>query len=305
MSKEKILVIKLSALGDFILSFASFAAIRAQHPAAKITLLTTAPFADLARRSGWFDTVQLDPRPRWYEFCKWLALREKIHAGHYTRVYDLQVNDRTALYHRLFFGGGNTVWSGGAAFRHGDPAHAKTHAFDLRRAQLQQAGIADTPPPDLEWLEGNIAQFHVPDNFVLICAGAAPTRPKKRWPPTAYAALCRHLLQYKLRPVLLGTGHETAINAQIAQLAPGAIDLTGQTNLFDIAALARRAKGAIGNDTGPMHLIAACGCPTLSLFSSDSAPARSRPIGARAEYLYAANLDNLMPDTVIQKLQLR
>ncbi len=305
MSKEKILVIKLSALGDFILSFAAFAAIRAHHSNARITLLTTAPYAELARRSGWFDMVQLDPRPHWYEFGTWLALRQKLHNGNYSQVYDLQVNNRTELYRRLFFWGGETTWSGGAAFRHGDPAHDTTHAYDLRRAQLRQAGVADIQLPDLTWLAGEIARLHVPHNFVLICAGAAPTRPQKRWPPASYAMLCRHLLQYKLRPVLLGTSHEAAINADIAKLVPSVIDLTGQTSLFDIAALARHAKGAIGNDTGPMHLIAACGCPTLSLFSSDSAPARSRPIGPRTEFIAVSNLANLAPDTVIQKLQLR
>ena len=50
----RILVIRLGALGDFVQSFGPFSAIRAHHPEARITLLTTAPFADLARRShGW------------------------------------------------------------------------------------------------------------------------------------------------------------------------------------------------------------------------------------------------------------
>ena len=55
---EKVLVIKLSALGDFVLAFPAFERIRAAHPRAKITLLTTAPFeGDVykrqALRRGW------------------------------------------------------------------------------------------------------------------------------------------------------------------------------------------------------------------------------------------------------------
>ena len=55
----RILIIKLGALGDFAQAFGPFAAIRAHHPAAEITLLTTPPFAPLARHSvtGWARTA--------------------------------------------------------------------------------------------------------------------------------------------------------------------------------------------------------------------------------------------------------
>ncbi len=51
---SRILVIRLGALGDFVQSFGPFAAIRAHHPDANVTLLTTAPFAELARQAPWF-----------------------------------------------------------------------------------------------------------------------------------------------------------------------------------------------------------------------------------------------------------
>ena len=53
----KILVIKHGALGDFVLSMGPFAAIRVHHAQAQIALLTTAPFAELARRSGYFGRI--------------------------------------------------------------------------------------------------------------------------------------------------------------------------------------------------------------------------------------------------------
>ena len=52
-SAGPILVIRLGALGDFVLSMGPFAAIRAHHPDARIILLTTAPYAELARASGY------------------------------------------------------------------------------------------------------------------------------------------------------------------------------------------------------------------------------------------------------------
>ena len=49
---KRILIIKLGALGNVILSLNAFAAIRAHHPAAGISLLTTAPYADWLRRGA-------------------------------------------------------------------------------------------------------------------------------------------------------------------------------------------------------------------------------------------------------------
>ena len=62
MIKQKgpLLVIKLGALGDFVLATGPFAAIRAAHPNEVLVLLTTAPFAEFARASGYFDEVWID-----------------------------------------------------------------------------------------------------------------------------------------------------------------------------------------------------------------------------------------------------
>ena len=68
---QRILVIKLSALGDFVLSIASFQAIRAHHPNATITLLTTAPYRRLAKKSGCFDDI-------WLDDAEWEVLRENV-----------------------------------------------------------------------------------------------------------------------------------------------------------------------------------------------------------------------------------
>src|SRR5690349_18001147 len=100
-----ILVIKLSALGDFIMSFAAFAAIRHAHPGAKITLLTTKSFVSMAEKSGWFDEIIVDTRPSILDIPGWLKLRTQLRAGNFTRVYDLQTNDRTSFCFRLFFPG--------------------------------------------------------------------------------------------------------------------------------------------------------------------------------------------------------
>src|SRR5215471_14975786 len=67
-TRENILVIKHGALGDFVQAMGAAAAIRAHHQGAEITLLTTAPFADLARSSPYFDQVWIDERPGRFDF---------------------------------------------------------------------------------------------------------------------------------------------------------------------------------------------------------------------------------------------
>ena len=62
--------------------------------------------------------------------------------------------------------------------------------------------------------------------------------------------------------------------------------------------LARRARFALGNDTGPMHLIAACGCPSVVLFSATSDPARTAPTGAHVTVLRCPLLADLSAEDV-------
>ena len=149
MSKQ-VLVIKLGALGDFVLAFGPFAAIRAHHPADRITLLTTAPFADLARRSPWFDWVEVDPRPAWWDLRGIAALRQQLRG--YDLVYDLQTSGRSSQYFRL---AGRPAWSGiarGASLPHSNPDRDRMHTVERQREQLSAAGITDCPLPDVSWL---------------------------------------------------------------------------------------------------------------------------------------------------------
>jgi ADP-heptose:LPS heptosyltransferase len=83
---------------------------------------------------------------------------------------------------------------------------------------------------------------------------------------------------------------------------PSAVNLIGQTNLGDIADLARKARFAIGNDTGPMHLIAAAGCKTITLFSDDSDPALCAPVGQWTRVLRRPHLTDLPVEDVLQSL---
>ena len=78
---QKILVIKLGALGDFVLALAAMKKIRQAHPKAHISLLTTPPFEGLAKASPYFNAVFTDGRP--VGFSAWMALRRRLRAAAY------------------------------------------------------------------------------------------------------------------------------------------------------------------------------------------------------------------------------
>ena len=273
---KRILVIRLGALGDFFLSLAPFAAIRAHHPADEITLLTGAPFAPLARRAPWFDQVEVDARPAAWDLAGLIRLRRQLRGFDF--VYDLQTSARSSWYFLL---AGRPPWSGiarGCSHPHANPRRDGMHTLERQAEQLRMAGIAAFPPPDLAWL-ARPPPIALPRPSVLLVPGSAPTRPRKRWPAERYAALAARLAARGMTPVVVGSAAEAPLAAPIRSACPTAIDLAGRTTIEDLPVLALSAALAVGNDTGPMHVFAAMGCRSVVLFSSASDPALTAPRG--------------------------
>ena len=99
-------------------------------------------------------------------------------------------------------------------------------------------------------------------------------------------------------PVLIGGEAEKDILAALHSAVPSSINLCGKTALADLPHLARNAACAVGNDTGPMHLIAPTGCPAIVLFSDSSNPVRHAPLGDNVVTIQKNNLDFLSVDDV-------
>ncbi|PCJ56655.1 MAG: ADP-heptose--LPS heptosyltransferase [Rhodospirillaceae bacterium] len=302
-----VLVIKLGALGDFLQALGPFAAIRRHHPNAAITLLTTAPYAEMAERCGYFDQIWLDDRPKFLQIRAWTHLRNRLRSEGFARVYDLQTSDRSGFYFRLFFPGPYPQWSGiasRASHPHANPRRNFQHSIERQAEQLHMAGIPDVPAANIDWMTADVSQLQPPSPYALLVPGGAPHRPEKRWPASHYGELAQQLVGRGITPVLLGTRAEAETLSTIQNAAPEAVNLMGATNLFEIAALARHAVAAIGNDTGPMHLIAITGTLSVVLFSQASNPALCAPRGRRVTILREPALATLTPDAVLDALHL-
>ena len=313
----KILVIKLAALGDVVLAFSAMKRIRIAHPDAEITLLTTPPYAGLAEASGLFDHVQTDGRPR--KVRDLVVMLARLRRSRFDLVYDLQTSSRSsryfhALWPRL------PRWSGiarGCALPHGNPERVRMHTLERQADQLKAAGIwpdaptapGTAPPPDLGFMLRSDAPHLSPGHFglappyALLVPGASPHRPEKRWPAAHYAALARALISDGLTVAVLGAGAEADLAAEIGAQCPGVINLVGRTDFAQVAALAARAAVVVGNDTGPTHLAAAAGAPTVVLFSTASDPALCAPRGPQVVVVRRPHLADLEVDDVMQAVK--
>lgn len=312
MSRPRILVIKLAALGDFVQAIGPMQRIRAAHPEAEITLLTTPPFAGLAQASGLFDHIHTDGRPR--SPIALFAMLKRLRRARYDRVYDLQTSERSSSYFQALRPG-PPEWSGiapGASHPHRNPQRDAMHTLERQADQLRDAGVwpdapvtpGAAPAPDLSFMLDDASPERRPERFglappyALLIPGASPSRPAKRWLADRYGDLAARLVKRGVQVAVVGGQAEREAAATILNACPEAMNLVGRTDYAQLAGLGARAALAVGNDTGPSHLIAAAGAPTLVLFSADSDPALCAPRGRRVDVLAAPRLEALSVEEV-------
>ena len=287
---RRVLVIKLGAMGDFMQALGAMRVVRATHPSARITLLTTEPFEAFAKACPYFDIVEADGRPR--DIKGRTDLIRRLRGANYDMVYDFQNNDRTAQY---FIGltGKKPLWSGaakGASHQHMNSDRADMHNFDRLAEQLVHAGLGPKPPgdptgwiigqdlvPSVDWVRGAFrdpprfqpAFFGLNGPYALLIPGSSADHPEKRWPMERFLKLATWLADGGVTPVIIGGKDEGDIGAQISRKEPRAKNVVGRTDLFQLATLSERATIAIGGDTGPMHLAAAARTPGVCLFAQE------------------------------------
>lgn len=296
---KRVLVIKLSALGDFVLALGAIRTVREVHPAARITLLTTPPYENFAERCPYVDIVETDGRPDGIGPTR--ELLKRIRKEKYDIIYDFHTSGRTANYFKALNMPGRKppLWSGHAekcAFLHKNPNRGTMHTIDRLGEQLSDAGIGPeggypvggAPMPDLSWVGpalGNPpritpAYFSIQGPYALIIPGASAHREAKIWPSNHYAAVARRTADAGFVPVVLGGKAEGQIAAAIQKVEPRVLNLVTRTDLFQIVGLAQKASFVIGNDTGPMHMSTLAGVPGVALFAtSESSIEQAAPRG--------------------------
>ncbi len=90
----------------------------------------------------------------------------------------------------------------------------------------------------------------------------------KRWPADRFAELARRALAMGVQVAVQGSESERPLAQEIAQAAPGAVDLAGQLDLRALGGFIARCTAFAANDSGPMHMARGLGVPTLAFFGS-------------------------------------
>ena len=287
---RRVLVIKLGAMGDFMQALGAMRVVRATHPSARITLLTTEPYEAFAKACPYFDIVEADGRPK--DLKGKADLIRRLRSAGYDMVYDFQNNDRTAQYF-MGLSGKKPLWSGaakGASHQHMNENRGEMHNFDRLAEQLLHAGLSPKPPgdptgwiigqdvsPSLDWIRPAFRDpprfqpefFSLHGPYMLLIPGSSADHPEKRWPVDRFAKIATWVADAGITPVVIGAKAEGDIGTQIMKLEPRSKSLIGRTDLFQLATLAERAVFALGGDTGPMHLAAAARTPGVCLFAQE------------------------------------
>jgi heptosyltransferase II len=122
------------------------------------------------------------------------------------------------------------------------------------------------------------------ESVVAICPGSINSR-AKRWPPERFAALADRLIESHRKVLLIGSKDELDVSEDVVRrMQNQPVVLTGKTSLDQITAVLDRADLIVTNDTGPAHIGAALGRPTIVIFGPTN-PLTTRPFAPDAEVL--------------------
>lgn len=122
--------------------------------------------------------------------------------------------------------------------------------------------------------------------LLALCPGAEYGA-AKRWPAEYFAEVARHHVSQGGQVILLGSGKDAPVTAQIATTVSSSacLDLAGKTSLQEVLALLSLADKVVSNDSGLMHVAAAVDTPVIALYGS-SDPSYTPPLSDKAHILH-------------------
>ena len=266
----RILVVKLVGFGSILLAGPLVAAARAACPDAQLELLTRPAHATLFEAS--FDRV--------------FSLDSRVCAALWRDPPDLVLDLEAGS--RLTGSLGRAIGAPTAGFSL--PGWCPPHEVSVRfresvHASTNYLRLADA----LGWPDGPLAPLPLgisagqKDAFAVLNPNASELAPERRWPH--FAVLGRRFLAEGIPVVVIGGPEDVGrVTALVAALGGGARSALG-LDLRGCAELLARARVVVSNDSGPAHLAAAVGAPTVVLFGPET-PATHRPLGPRVTVLH-------------------
>jgi lipopolysaccharide heptosyltransferase II len=281
LERKKILVIKLSALGDVILSTPSFRAIRNRYPQARIVALVERAAYPALKACPYVDDVLSFEKFGKKDFRSMLRIGRLLAREQFDVCVDLQNN---RLSHLLsYLSGAHTRV--GYANRRLD-FFLNRPVKDLRPVvgpvehQFQLLDNLEIAHPDIrpeltadavdeEAVSRFLRENWLGENQTLvgINPGSSPLWKTKQWPQEAFIELCDLLAKENVRVVVTGTKDDLPAAEAIArQTRTRPIIAAGRTSIGELIALIRRCRVFVTSDSAPMHIATAVGTPAVALF---------------------------------------
>lgn len=299
---QRILIIQLKRLGDFILTVPVVPALRSAYPHAELVMVVPAAVAGLARCVS-----QVDRVIPFYTGRLNLETWTTALAGEWDACLDFTGSDRSALLTKLSRA---THRVGYAKHARGLRKHAYTalsdasvrdlHTVEFHLALLEKLGSASwpagqghslhVPEPVRDHVRALLHEAGVRGKYAIVHPGTA--REEKFWVDERWAEICAHLHhQEQLHVVLTGTGdglEKPHLEELRQRLQVPFADLTGKVSLVEFAAVVADCEIIVGVDSMAMHVASLYGKPQVALFGPTN-PFHWRPRHDRARVLLAGH----------------
>jgi heptosyltransferase-3 len=297
---RKILVIKLRAIGDVLLSTIVTKNLRQAFPEGEIDFLTELPSRDVVRGNPYLNTTLVYDKVN----MSGLELIRLIRTRSYDLVIDLFGNPRTALVTRVsgarYRVGFDFRWRRYAYNIVAQPRGAHVHNTQFNLDALAAIGVDiqdrnlyfPLASEDLAYVDEFLARAGLTQQF-LVGVSAGGGWYTKRWGLDKYAELCDRLIKrYKATVILTwGPGQRQEVET-IRSKMTGEPFVPPATTLRQLGALLQRCSITISNDSGPMHIAAAVGVPVLGIFGPTN-PVLQGPYGSKHITVSKSDLDCL------------
>lgn len=279
---ESILVVELWRLGDFALLTPALRALRARYPAAHLALLGPPAGAELLQESGLVDEVIPTVMPWTAEDGKYAPRRYALRAlwrearALRARRFDVAVSARMDLRDNVVMamaGARRRVGYdyGGGAYLLTDALPAQdghrvedwlTLAAHLGAAASDRTLTLRVSDAERAWAARWLSERGVADGDVLVAMHPGASSPVRRWAPDRFATVASRVAERGAKVLVFEAGSTPG-----AQWPAGAIVAPG-TSLREFMALLAHCHLLVCNDSGPMHIAAALGVATVSLFTA-------------------------------------
>jgi heptosyltransferase-1 len=308
----KILVVKMSALGDVVMALPALAALRRRYPEATIDWLVEPPAAGLLTGHPHLNRVIIAPRRRLSALARagqmrsawwlWSDFRRELKAVDYEVILDLQGLLKSAAMVWLAAGrrkvgfAGAREWTGWALTERMNPYDPERHAalryldavayLGADGPQAQPERYYDPPPAGVAEAEALLQPLGPLEANPYLVLNPGAKWATKRWPPHHWLGLAGRLLKSGFKLVLTGGPEDAPLGLALSRGHPAdrILNICGRTSLPALARVLAQARAVITADTGPMHLAAAVGARGLALFGP-TRPGRTGPWGGHFQIL--------------------